>query len=210
MPEEEINYRNLRKIQQLEKNSTMLTELTPDFYIALSEYLKNLETRFEKESSSQKQLLIKDEIENTKKIAMNIYEQREKKILFAAISKVRSGNPELKNITNQEKNLFDSILNTMLNSRKEILEKEYIETKTDEIKTVENKEEKKEYAEEKTDYKEDKQENSNHIVRITQDLPEFIGTDEKKYNLLKNDVISLPKDMSDMLSKRGVITKIEH
>ena len=56
---------------------------------------------------------------------------------------------------------------------------------------------------------EEKQENSNPIVRVTKDIPEFIGTDEKKYNLRNNDIISLPKDMSDMLSKRGAVKKIE-
>jgi hypothetical protein len=43
---------------------------------------------------------------------------------------------------------------------------------------------------------------------ITKNIPEFIGTDEKKYNLRKNDIISLPEDMSEMLSKRGVADKI--
>ncbi|MCK4902769.1 MAG: hypothetical protein KAS76_05360, partial [Thermoplasmatales archaeon] len=56
---------------------------------------------------------------------------------------------------------------------------------------------------------EEKQENSNPIVRVNQDVPEFIGTDEKKYNLRKNDLISLPEDMSETLSKRGVVEKIK-
>jgi len=85
MEEDEINYRNLREIQQLEKNSPILTELKSYFYTDLSKYLNELEKRLQSESSLQKQTLLKDEIENTKKIAINIYEVREKKILFAAI-----------------------------------------------------------------------------------------------------------------------------
>ena len=77
MDEDEINYRTLRKIQQMEKNSPVLTELKPDFYNALSEYLENLNNSLERETSSQKQILLKDEIQNTKKIATNIYEQRD-------------------------------------------------------------------------------------------------------------------------------------
>jgi len=193
MEEDEINYRTLRKIQQMEKNSPVLTELKPDFYNALSEYLENLNNRLERETSSQKQILLKDEIQNTKKIATNIYEQREKKILLAVISKARGGNPDLKNMVDVEKNLFEPVLELTLESRKKILEIETRENKSNDAKTVEPK----------------KEENSNHIVRVTQDIPEFIGTDEKKYNLRNNDVISLPEDMSEMLSKRGVVKKIK-
>ena len=200
MDEDEINYRTLRKIQQMEKNSPVLTELKPDFYNALSEYLENLNNRLERETSSQKQILLKDEIQNTKKIATNIYEQREKKILLAVISKVRGGNPDLKKMLEVEKNLFEPILGLLLVSRKKILEIETRENKSNDTRTVEPK------KEEKT---EKKRENSNHIVRVTQDIPEFIGTDEKKYNLRNNDVISLPKDMSEMLTKRGVVKKIK-
>ena len=200
MEEDEINYRTLRKIQQMEKNSPILTELKTDFYNTISEYLENLDNRLERETSSQKQILLKDEIQNTNKIVTNIYEQREKKILLAAISKARGGKPDLKNMVDAEKNLFEPVLDLMRKSRKKILEIETRENKSNDTKTVEPKEE------EKT---EEKQENSNPIVRVTKDIPEFIGTDEKKYNLRNNDVVSLPKDMSDMLSKRGVVEKIK-
>ena len=198
MEEDEINYRTLRKIQQLEKNSSVLTEIKPDFYNKLSEYLKELKDRLDNETSSQKQMLIKEEIQNTKKIAVNIYEHREKKILLAAISKARGGNPDLKNMVEDEMEIFEPVLNTMLDSRRKILENETAKKNSTEIKT--NKQE------EKTEGI--VTENHNSIVRVTENIPEFIGTDEKKYNLRKNDIISLPDDMSEMLSKRSVVKKI--
>ncbi len=201
MEEDEINYRTLRKIQDMEKNSPVLTELKSDFYNALSEYIENLKNRFESETSSHKKALLKEEIQNIKKISFNIYEQREKKILLATASKVRGGNPDLKNLINIEKDLFDSILNLMLKSREKILEIETNEKKSNDKTTVEPKKENK---------IEEKQGNYNHIVLVTQDIPEFIGTDEKKYNLRNNDVLSLPNDMSDMLLKRGVVKKIKN
>ena len=203
MDEEEISYKTLRKIQQMEKNSPVLTELKTIFYSVLLEYIENLNNRLERETSSQKKMLLKDEIQNTKKIAANIYEQREKKILLAAISKARGGNPDLKNMIDVEKNLFDSILDLMQKSRKNFLEREIPENKSNEAKTVESKE-----VTSKSNKSEEKQENSIPIVRVTQDIPEFIGTDEKKYNLRNNDIITLPADMSEMLSKRGVVKKI--
>ncbi len=199
MEEDEINYKTLRKIQQMEKNSPILTELTPNFYYELSGYLDNLNKRLENETSSQKQILLKDEIKNMINISTNIYEQREKKILLAAISKARGGNPDLKNMADIEKNLFENILDYMYNLRKKILKMNSSNNHTNDINT-DNKEE-----EETTEQKKD---NTNPVVRVTRDIPEFIGTDEKKYNLRNNDIISLPEDMSEMLSKRGVVERI--
>ncbi len=197
MDEEGINYKNLRKIQQTEKISPTLTSITQSFYNDLSEYLKNLENRFEKESNSQKQLLLRDEIQNTKKIANNIYEQREKKILLAAISKARGGEPELKNLVEEEKKLFDSTLQTMNETREKILNKK-----------TENREKPTE-EKSKAEEKKDEQNNTNPVVMVTNDVPEFIGTDANKYILKKGDVLSLPLDMSDTLSKRGVVKEVK-
>jgi len=200
--DEEINYKTLRKIQEIEKNSPVLSELKPDFYKDFIGYLKILNKRLDLEKSSQKQILIRDEIENIKKIVINIYENREKKILLAAISKARGGNPDLKNIIQEEKILFDSVYDLLLKLRKNALEieklpeeKENNDNKLDEISVNKNK-------------TEEIQENLNPIIKITQDIPEFVGTDRKKYNLKKNDIISLEDNMSNMLIKKGAAEKI--
>ncbi len=200
MEEDEINYRSLREIQQLEKNSPVLTELKSYFYTDLSKYLNELEKRLKNESSLQKKTLLKDEIENTKKIAIHIYELREKKILFAAITKTRGGNPDIKNMLNIEKNLFDSLINVLKTTRIQLFKQEPTEKNTidSEEKAVETKK------------LEEKQKNSNPIVRVIEDVPEFIGTNEKRYYLRKNDVLSLPDDMCEMLYRRGVIKKINN
>ena len=204
MDEEYISYKTLRKIQQMEKNSPVLTELTSNFYSELSEYLENMNNRLERETTSQKQILLKDEIENTKKIAINIYEQREKKILLAAITKARGGNPDLKNMMDVEKDLYNPVLNQMLKSRKIFLKNENPDNSSNEVESVESKDDPN------TPNKiEENQKTFNPIVRVTQDVPEFIGTDEKKYNLRNNDIISLPEEMSEMLSQRGAVKKIK-
>jgi DNA replication initiation complex subunit (GINS family) len=200
--DEEINYKTLRKIQEIEKNSPVLSELKPDFYKTFIGYLKILNKRLDLEKSSQKQILIRDEIENIKKIVINIYENREKKILLAAISKARGGNPDLKNIIQEEKILFDSVYDLLLKLRKNALEieklseeKENNDNNLDEISVNKNK-------------TKEIQENLNPIIKITQDIPEFVGTDRKKYNLKKNDIISLEDNMSNMLIKKGAAEKI--
>ena len=197
---DEINYRTLRKIQDMERNSPVLSKIDPNFYSDLSNYLEKLNYRLEKEKSPQKLMLLKDEIHNTNTIVNNIYEHREKKILLAAISKVRGGNPDMKNLVNLEKNLFNSIFDMLIKSREKVLGKKSKENKQKNVKSVEKEPEIK---------KPEKHVSANPIVMIKKDIPEFIGTDTKRYNLRKGDVLSLPENMTDMLTKRGVAKKVD-
>ena len=59
MNADEINYKSLRRIQEMEKKSPSLTRIETNFYNDLSEYLENLNGRLRKESSPQKQMLLK-------------------------------------------------------------------------------------------------------------------------------------------------------
>ena len=203
MEEEEISYKTLRKIQQMEKNSPVLTFIKSEFYSDLSEFFKNLDTRLENEKDSQKKMLLEEEIQNTKKIAVNIYEQREKKIILASISKARGGEPDLKNMVEIEKNLFDSVLGLMIDARKKFLDEKKDNNNLKKETTDKNK------IETELKEKEQTKQNINPIIRVNQDIPEFIGTDEKRYNLRKNDIISVPEEMSEMLSKKGVVERVK-
>ena len=199
MNADEINYKTLRRIQEMEKNSPSLTRIGSNFYDDSSKYLENLDERLGRESSTQKQKLLEVKIKDTNKIVTNIYEMREKKILLATISKARGGNPNLKNLVDLEKDLFESTLELMTQMRKQVFEKKS-KGRTEKDKTVDPK---------KEDKKNEGQENSKPVVRVTKGIPKFIGTDMKKYNLRGGDVLSLPADMRDMLSKRGVIKEIK-
>jgi DNA replication factor GINS len=204
MKEDEINYRTLREIQQMEKKSPILTELKSAFYIDISKFVEELKSRLQDESSSQKLTLLNEEIENIQKIAINIYELRERKILLTAITKTRGGSPDIKNMTNTEKKLYESILNLLDTSRNNLFKNE-----SNEKEKIENEE--KSFQPKKIDEKpKENNKNPNPIVRVIKDVPEFIGTNEKRYNLRKNDILSLPEDMCEMLDRRGVIKKINN
>lgn len=196
MNAEEINYKTLRKIQQLERTSPLFTKIDTDFYHKLALYIKNLENIVEREENPQKIKLFKDEIQNTKKIANSIYELREKKIVQSALSTVRGGKPDLKNLLDIEKKLYDSLVEYINFSRKEILD-----GKSEKIKKDKPKPEK---SEEKG-----KTKNDNPILRVEENIPEFVGTDMKTYLLRKEDVITLSKEMIDPLIKRGVVKQIK-
>ena len=193
MDKDEINYKFLRHLQQLEQTSPQLSKIDAQFYQKLSEYLSKLDAEAAKEQNPQKNKLIQEEIQNIKKIVLNIYEQREKKIVHAALSASRGGRPEMNNLLDIEKKLYDDIVVLITKIREDVLVKknpEPVKQKTQEPPTQ-------------------KQEpNPNQIVRVTTDIPEFIGTDMKTYLLMKDDVLTLAKEMATPLLKRGVIQQI--
>ena len=181
----------------------MLSKIPPDFYEEVIDFIIDLEERLEKEASNQKKSILEDEIENIKKITDNIYEQREKKIVLSAISRVRGGNPDTSNMISSEKKLFDSLVNFLLRNREETFKK------TGETQTVEKKETEPELKKEEQAEETGNKDNNNPVVKVNETLPEFMGTDEKKYHLRRDDVLSLPKDMRDILSQRGVVEELE-
>ena len=106
---EEISYKTLRRLQQAEQASSILTKINVNFYQDLSSYMKTLERSIENEKNPLKLKLFSDEIQNTKKIANSIYELREKKIVQAALATVRSATPDLKYFLDIEKKLYTAL-----------------------------------------------------------------------------------------------------
>ena len=104
MSVDDTTYVTIRKIQLLEEKTPFLTKIDRNFYSETLEYL---------EESGE---IPEEEIQTIKRIIDNIYEQREKKIMKAALSKARGGKPDLKNLLDVEKNLFDSTLDILMQS----------------------------------------------------------------------------------------------
>jgi len=112
MKVDDTPYRTLRKIQLSEEKYPLLTKIDKNFYSQLAEYQKNPDGLSEKE------------IQDIERIFYSVCELREKKIVKAALSKIRGGKPDLKNMLDEEKKLFDSIVATLLQSRKNFVIKD--------------------------------------------------------------------------------------
>ncbi|MBN1861980.1 MAG: hypothetical protein JW840_11045 [Candidatus Thermoplasmatota archaeon] len=193
---EQISYKTLRRIQQAEQASSLLTRIHLSFYQELSSYIQNLERSIEHEENQLKRKLFTDEIQNTKKIAISIYELREKKIIQAALATARSANIDVTNFVESEKELYDTVVEQIQAARKKILEQPT------------NQPEKK--HSQGSDIAQGKRTpNTNPIVRVFEDTPEFIGTDGRTYSLRKEDVLSLPPQMSEPLVKKQVVKQIK-
>ncbi len=193
---EDINYKTLRRIQQDEQTLALLTKITVSFYKDLSSYMKTIERSIEHEKNPLKLKLFGDEIQNTRKIANSIYELREKKIVQAALATARGATPDLTNFLEIEKKLYRSLVEQIMLSRKEIFEKPTDPPAAAPPASLTS-----------APVKEDS--NTHPIVRVLEDTPEFIGTDGKSYLLRKEDVLSMPSEMTEPLLKKKVVKQVK-
>lgn len=191
-----ITYKTLRRLQQDEQASSLLTKIDINFYKDLFSYLSTLERGVENEKNPLKFKLFTDEHQNTKKIASSIYELREKKIVQAALATARGATPDLSNLLEIEKKLYSSLVEQIKTARKDLFE-----TPSDRSAHTSPA------SPTKTPSKGES--NTHPIVRVLEDTPEFIGTDGKTYLLRKEDVLSLPSEMTEPLLKKQIISQVK-
>jgi len=201
MDEEDLNYKLLRQIQQTEQTTPTLSRVDLLFYSKLSEYLRRLDSLSVTEHDPQKHKLIQDETQNIKKIALGIYEHREKKIVHAALSASRGGKPDLKNLLDSEKILYENLLDVITQTRNTIFIKPMVQPPQ---KTKQNTP-----LPQPVEHHQKPEQNQTPIVSVTTDIPEFVGTDLRTYQLHKDDVLTLPQEMAVPLQKRDVIKRIK-
>lgn len=210
MDDEELSYKTLRKTQNTEKNQPTLTKLPQHFYNNVAIYITKLENNYQKETNEQKQKLFHDEIELSKKIALSIYELREKKIVQAALSTIRGGKPDLQNIQPPEKKLYDNLVTTIHTCRNEIIQTKQKQPKNENKQTNNTPQEKiKQPKETQKPPISEHPTNTNPIIHIQEHIPEFVGTDMNTYLLRKDDILSIPPEISKTLIKRGVAKEIK-
>ncbi len=200
MTNDELSYKILRHIQQSEQKSPALTRIQHDFYIKLQTYLQELKDIVTNEQDVKKQALYEDEQKNTAKIGQYIYELREKKIVQAALSKVRGAQPDLSNLLDPEQQLYNALVKLITTQRTQIQQ-----TTQPSIETTPQPEKSQPEPTEETPQN---TANTNPIIRITETIPCFVGTNMQTYHLRKNDVLSMPPDMANTLQKRKVATLV--
>lgn len=195
MPKEELNCEKLRQILEMERmqkirKNRLLTEIEPDFYSNLMRYLNGLQRAFEDEykvnPTSPKTMLLRDELNMAKNLSENLFEIREEKVVVATLSAIKGGKPDLKFMVNEEKMLYRHLLNVLKENREQIFSTE------PKIKP----------AHKTVPLNEHKPKPGYTVVRALDNLS-FVGSDEKEYNLILNDVVSLPNDTALLLCKTG-------
>lgn len=232
MSEEELDYETISQLFQKERKVSRLTEITPDFYEAVSKYLTKLEQEYSKESNknptSPTTLLLREEHLKITKLLKQIYEIRERKVVLSALNQVKGVSHEISNITRQEQELLDNIVNVLERTRAPILQLSQpsqgalesndappIQPSKTSAPSAPAEEQEVSMIEDHEPEPEEVQENSSSpdrdfiVALVLEDLSSFVGTDLKTYNLKKEEVVCLPKNVATVLLKTEKIRILE-
>ncbi len=107
----------------LEKNKVKLHKIEDDFYNNLRMRIKELEERISSASDSEV-LKLEDELRTIKRIQKKIFEIRTGRIISAAWAEVcgQAVEEEIENMTNEEKNFFNKLVELIKEFKRRVLE----------------------------------------------------------------------------------------
>jgi hypothetical protein len=160
--------------------------------------------------------MLEDEFERSQKRANQIYEYRERKITTLALSVANRGSPNTSPLTVEEKRALEDMVEILTKNRSKILaanednscepatflkseEKVTPAEKDNEIDEQKLSRAQRELPEnEIEETKESKPHEENSVILVLDDIPSF-STEERTFNLKKDDVISLPRRYANIL-----------
>ncbi len=121
----------------------------------------------------------KREVTNIKNVVERLFELRENKIFEFVLYTARTGMP-VENLTTKEQEFFNRLLEELKKFRQVPVKKPAAEKK--------------------------------ELYRVKEGIPAVLGPDLKEYKLSENEVIDvtkMPKELNELLLKKGVIEKVD-
>ena len=220
-----INYETLFEMLRREKDKEELQKLNDSFFDV------TLESFDDKKKAEE-------EFENIRKILKDLYERREKKIVNLAlnISRTKSNLIDTSALLNEEKGLFDSliqsldigrehILNKLLESKAPSFEQPKVEVpSSDEKKQEESPKEESAGTTEGTQVAQEapvsepqkqaeespKEIKPTKMIRFVNAVPKFVGKELEEYGPFEEeDVANLPTELANVLIEKGRAEEIQ-
>jgi DNA replication initiation complex subunit (GINS family) len=175
--DELITWEKIRNIHRDEKASQKLTKLPDDFFERVQDYI-----------GKKGSVSTGYEFENIKKISEELINIRLKKILT-----LLSYGLKVENLTQREKSFFDDV-SKIVNEFKSQIPKKEIQAESQQPQNILQPE----VRAEKITLKPNKT-----LIKIVDDVPEFVGLDLKDYALRAGDIITIHKEIADLLVRSG-------
>ena len=219
--EEEVNFERVTKVYREEGGKKTLVALEEDFYDKLAAYVKRLEEVSNKETqanpNSPKALMLQDELRKVLKRREQIFTYRERKLALLASSKASGAEIEVLTLPRQDRILFDQMVALLRKTRADAFGGSPFGSEAGPTETAPPAEsppataapEKKPaggmkvLSSEETKRPKVAPSLKDHVVvHVLEDLPPFAGLDTT-YHLRKEDVVTLPKTIAEILVSRG-------
>jgi len=214
--DEEVNFERVTKVYREESGKKTLVSLEADFYDKLAAYIARLNesanSEAQKNPNSPKALLLQDELRKVRKRRDQIFTYRERKLALLASSRASGAEGEVPSLTAQERVLFDSMVSLLRKSRADAFggspfgSEHPVPAALAEPETASSKAKPagmKVVRAEDTKRAPVAPSLKDHVlVHVLEDLPPFAGIDVT-YRLKKEDVVTLPKTIAEILVGRG-------
>ncbi len=170
----DINYDEIRRIYRLEKNTAKISDVDDDFYVKLSEYLKESKKEYLKKidelDSKDTKMFV-----NIKKMIEEIFLLRMRKIINKSLLFVLTEDEQKFNMSVEERKLFNNLVNDLKRHRE--LEKKIFNGEGAKSEKIE--------------------------IEIIKDVPEFVGPDMKEYGeYKKGEKINVDSKIASLLIER--------
>lgn len=209
----EISYEELMSIHRQESGSKFLSKIPSDFYTRVVDYLDALRERCGSEDRSDSDIsgMLLNQLKRGEERSSEIFELRMRKISLMAMNSAFGGEARLENITKDEQDAFRQLRDFFIDYRTRMLSPRYGEKIEEELpKPAEpGLPEPPQVEEEATPENAAAGEDDTVIVRILENLPAFAGTD-RNYQLKKEDVISLPRNIAEILLRHNKAIEVKH
>ena len=213
-----ITYETLFELLNRERERPELQKLEQSFFADVVDYLreKSKYTEEVKNSSSasfDEKMKAEKQLHNLHKIIKEIYERREKKILFVALdrSRTKSNIIDTSSLLTDERTMFDTLTRTLDSFRKGILEN-VISLNAPSSVQERPAEPKKEVQKENPPFFQNAAEiaGATKLVRFVHAVPKFVGTELEEYGpFQEEDVANLPSEIAELLVSKGRVEEIK-
>jgi len=204
----EMTYEELMSAHRQESKQTSLVKASSDFYKRMASYLDTLNQRIAENRSDSTEMsgMLHNQLKTAKEKSSEIYETRMRKIALMAMTAAFGNEARVDNATPEETEAFNSLKTFFIDhcSKTMSAECEAAAEGPKEMSMPAPKAAKAAPAPELPVAAPQKEAVKSEIilVRILEDLPAFAGTD-KNYHLAKEDIISLPRNIADILVKHN-------
>src|SRR3989442_4149142 len=215
--EEEVNFERVTKVYREESGKKTLVALEAYFYDKLASYIARLDESANKEAqkdtNSPKALLLQDELRKVRKRRDQIFTYRECKLALLASSRASGAAVDVPHLPDHERGLFESMVALLSKSRVDAFGGSHlaapVESPMPQSPAARPAAAKKEPERRKVVRAEDTKRvavppslKDHVLVHVLEDLPPFAGIDTT-YRLKKEDVVTLPKTIAQILVDRG-------
>ena len=213
--EEEVNFERVTKVYREESAKRTLVDLEEDFWDKLAAYVARLEESAARETraaaNSPKAVMIQDELRKVLKRREQIFTYRERKLALLASNRASGADMEMLIMPRQERALFDAMVSLLRGTRADAFAGSAFGSEpaasgpevpggaeapkpAGGMRVIRSEETKRSPPAPSL---------KDHVlVHVLEDLPPFAGLDTT-YHLKKEDVITLPKTLAEVLVSRG-------